>query len=154
MRDNCLLRQLGNSWGLPGKDKGSLTQSVSPSRRGTMELLREQEQVFSHHIHFLKIEFSFCEKPFCTITPSLWLHQPRHERRLVACYDCWMHTKIPYLLVMLMMLRIRLCEYLTSLLSLKSFRALVWWHLSGWGKGLQGSGFVFTLPISFHFFSC
>lgn len=85
-------------------------KELTQCRSGRTELLKEQEQVFSLHIHFLKIELGFCEKLSCRITASLWFHQLRHKRLFVVCCKFWLQVKIPYLLVIFMIISIMFCK--------------------------------------------
>lgn len=79
MNDNC-----SDNMETPEASQGRIKE-VTQHRSGRTELLKEQEQVFSLHIHFLKIELGFCEKLSCRITASLWFHQLRHKRLFVVC---------------------------------------------------------------------
>lgn len=79
MNDNCS-DNMGTPEALQGRMKGT-----DSGQDGRTELLKEQEQVFSLHIRFLKIELGFCEKLSCRITASVWFHQLRHKRLFVVC---------------------------------------------------------------------
>ena len=118
-------QRVGQYW-VTNAFKVTLTQSGRGSRR--LELFKEQEQVFSLHIHFLKIELDFYEKLFCRITTSLWFYQLRHKRLFVVSCKFWMQVKIPYLLVIWMIMRIIFYINMTHLTrDLKILRSL--WYI-------------------------